>query len=154
MPSVALLAGLWVALTACSTLGREWPVKHITLPQGAVEATLPPGLFDDPHMRSSEDVKDGWWLRCFDCPGGWDAVIAHLEECITPLGYSYNEFETRNLAPPQADPKGLVRVYASRSGQVKVAAMHLSACAQYAPGLGGVGEYMILVATDLKDVEQ
>jgi hypothetical protein len=149
VPSVVLLAGVCAAFTACSTVAREWPVRHITLPAGAVEAKLPPAFADAPQGGSSENVRDGWWFRCFDCPGGWGAVVEHLEECIEPLGYSYSEFETMNLAPPQTDPNGLMRVYASRSGQVKVTAMHLSACAPHGPGLGGGGEYLILVATDL-----
>jgi hypothetical protein len=136
-------------LTACATTtAQEWPVAGITLPTGATPAALPPLFANDPAMKSSENVKDGMWFRCFNCPGGWDAILAHLEGCISPLGYTYNEFETKDIAPPQADPTGIVRVYASPSGKIKATLMNLRSCALYGDGFDGGGEYLIMVAID------
>jgi hypothetical protein len=147
---VSLCVGLYlVLLVACTTtFAKEWPVKHITLPPGAAMSQLPPFFANDPNMVSSEDVHHGLWFSCFDCPGGWDAVQAQLESCLTPLGYAYNDFETKDIAPPQADPKGVVRVYASPSGKVKVALMNLHACARYGAGFDGGGRFLIMVTLD------
>lgn len=140
--SIALLVG------CSSTAAKEWPVAHLTLPAGATAAVLPPVFANDPAMKSSDNVKDGMWFSCFDCPGGWDSVLAHVESCITPLGYTYNAAETKDLAPPQADPSGVVRVYVSPSGKIKTAVMDLKACALYGDGFGGGGEYLIMVGID------
>lgn len=145
---LCVLSGIELLTSCSSTIAKEWPVARITLPVGAAPAALPPVFANDPAMVSSENAKDGMWFSCFNCPGGWDAVVAHLESCISPLGYTYNELETKDLAPPQAGPTGVVRVYASPSSKVKAALMNLRECALYGDGFDGGGEYLIMVGID------
>jgi hypothetical protein len=135
-------------LTACTTVSKEWPVGRITLPAGAVEAGLPQLYANDPNVTSSEDWRGGGWYKCFDCPGGWDGVLKHFESCLTPLGYKYDEAETKDMAPPQVDPAGFIRVYSSPSGQVKAALMDLHECARHGEGFDGGGQYLIMVGAD------
>jgi hypothetical protein len=140
-------------LPACapSTVQQEWPVAQLAMPPGAVQAKLPPAVDKEvPHTAdgllkvSSDSWSDGLYYRCFDSPGGWEALVAQVEGGITPLGYKLNQAETDKYQVPHETSGGLIRMYNSPSGQIEVWLFNLAALARFSYDYDGGGDYLLI----------
>lgn len=70
-----------------------WPIPELTAPAGATADNLPPHSFnstiagDKPYTMESDQDRTVWAVA-FDSSLGWDAVVAHVDGCVVPLGYN------------------------------------------------------------------
>lgn len=123
----------------------------ITLPAGIELRKLPPAVDKEvPHTASgtlkvsSDNWNDGLYYRCFDCPGGWDALVAQVESGINPLGYKLNTAETSKYQVSNEAPGGMIRLYNSPSGQIEVWLFNLAALARFSYDYDGGGDYLLI----------
>jgi hypothetical protein len=89
-----LFLGLATLLGSCAGLPKDWPIKELTLPPGSSVAEMPHRINDlrtnltqlpkvDRVISSSPKSK-----VAFNCEGGWDTVVSHVQAKLQPLGYT------------------------------------------------------------------
>jgi hypothetical protein len=139
------VAGLLLTACVASTVQQEWPVQKITLPPDAKSRKLPPEIDKEAPPGSSEDWRDGLYYYCFNCSGGWDALVAQVESGLTPLGYTPSTKETDVIKMPNEAPGGFVRAYTSPSGQIMAWLFNLEALARFSYTYDGGGDYLLIV---------
>jgi hypothetical protein len=123
--ALALVAGLLCLslLGACSPLPKDWPIKELTLPEGATPGAVPRKLKTLREVLNHiKEVGDRIPLApryevAFNSSASWDSMVQSVNSQLSPLGYK--EWKPSDMQTADAETEG------AAGGQKFSAVVHL-----------------------------